>query len=311
MLHHVGKIDIGGLAAQLDGGGDQLVGGAAQYMGADFGRTGKRQLLDPVAGGQRLTGLGTEAIDHVDHAGGQYVLDEIHHQHDGDRGLLGGLEHAAAAGRQHRGQLPGRHQQGEVPGDDLADHAYGLLEVVADGVLIQLGGRALLGADAAGEVAEVIHHQRQVGGQGLAHRLAVLPGLGDGEHLYVLLDAIGDAQQQVAALSDAGLAPAGKGLVGGIQRQLYVGGVGSGHLAEHPAIHRRDVLEIAAGAGGHPVATDEVVVTGLEADQGACLTGSGVNHLIILMCVVLTGPGPVTSCYRKGRARGSDQSDES
>ena len=27
--------------------------------------------------------------------------------------------------------------------------------------------------------------------------------------------------------------------------------------------------------------------------------------------VVLTGPGPVTSCYRKGRARGSDQSDES
>jgi len=29
------------------------------------------------------------------------------------------------------------------------------------------------------------------------------------------------------------------------------------------------------------------------------------------MCVVLTGPGPVTSCYRKGRARGSDQRDES
>lgn len=209
----------------------------------------------------------------------------IHHQHDGDRGLLGGLEHAAAAGRQYRGQLPGGHQQGEVPRDDLADHADGLLEVVADGVLVQLGGGALLGADAAGEVAEVIHHQGQVGGQGLAHRLAVLPGLGDGEHFNVLFDAIGDAQQQVAALGDAGLAPAGERLVGRVQGELDVGGVGAGHLAEHPAIHRRDVLEIAAGARRHPVATDEVVITGFEADQGTCLTGSGINHLIILMCV--------------------------
>ncbi len=282
MLHHIGEVDVGGLATELHGGGDQLVGGAAQDMGAHLGGSGKRQLLDPVAGGECLARLGAEAVDHVDHPGRQDVLDEIHHQHDGDRGLFGGLEHAAAAGRQHRGQLPGRHQQREVPRDDLADHPDGLLEVVADGVLIQLGGRTLLGADTAGEVAEVIHHQRQVGGQGLAHRLAVLPGLGDGEHFNVLFDAIGDAQQQVAALGDAGLAPAGECLVGGVQRQLDIGGVGAGHFAEHLAVHRRDVFKVAAGARRHPLTTDEVVVTGLEADQGTCLTGSGINHLIIL-----------------------------
>ncbi len=282
VLHHVGEVDIGGLAPQLHGGGDQLVGGAAQDMGAHLGRTGKGQFLDPVAGGQRLTCLGAEAVDHVDYAGGQDVLDEIHHQHDGDRGLLGGLEHAAATGRQHRGQLPGGHQQGEVPRDDLADHADGLLEVVADGVLIQLGGRALLSANTACEVAEVIHHQRQVCRQGFAHRFAVLPGFGDGESLDVLLDAIGDAQQQIAALGDTGLAPAGERLMGGIQRQLDIGGVGAGDLAEYFAIHRRDVFKVAAGARSHPLTTDEVVVTGLEADQGTCLTGSGINHLIIL-----------------------------
>ncbi|WP_421165181.1 hypothetical protein, partial [Aeromonas dhakensis] len=50
-----------------------------------------------------------------------------------------------------------------------------------------------------------------------------------------------------------------------------------------------------------------------EADQGTCLTGSGINHLIILMCVVLTGLGgsPVAAVYRKGRARGSDQRSKS
>ncbi len=68
---------------------------------------------------------------------------------------------------------------GEVPRDDLADDAQRLVEVVGDQVLVDLADRALLGAQRAGEVAEVVDRERDVGGEGLADRLAVLPGLGD------------------------------------------------------------------------------------------------------------------------------------
>jgi hypothetical protein len=55
------------------------------------------------------------------------------------------------------------------------------VEVVGDGVLVELGQAALLRPDRPGEVAEVVDGERDVGGQRLPDRLAVLPGLGDGE----------------------------------------------------------------------------------------------------------------------------------
>ena len=97
--------------------------------------------------------------------GGQQVGDQLHQQHDRGRRLLGRLEHDGVAGGQRRGELPGGHQQREVPRDDLADDAERLVEVVGDGVVVELARCALLGADRAGEVAEVVDGQRQVGGQ--------------------------------------------------------------------------------------------------------------------------------------------------
>ena len=95
--------------------------------------------------------------------------------------------------------------------------------------------RALLGADGAGEVAEVVDRQRQVGGQGLADRLAVVPGLADGERLEVRLDAVRDLVQDVGALGGGGLAPGRGGRVRGVESELDVLGRGPGHLAERLA----------------------------------------------------------------------------
>jgi ParB family chromosome partitioning protein len=55
-----------------------------------------------------------------------------------ERRLLGGLEHGAVARRQRGRQLPRRHQQREVPRDDLADHAQRLVEMIGDGVVVDL-----------------------------------------------------------------------------------------------------------------------------------------------------------------------------
>ncbi len=57
-------------------------------------------------------------------------LNDFAQQKRGERGLLGGLEHHGAAGGEGRPKLPCRHQQGEIPRDDLPDHANGFAEGV-------------------------------------------------------------------------------------------------------------------------------------------------------------------------------------
>ncbi len=74
------------------------------------------------------------------------------------------------------------------------------MEVIGRGVLIDLGAGAFLGADAAGEVTEVVGSEGDVGVEGFTHGFAVVPGLGDGQQFEVLLDAIGDFQQHQRAV---------------------------------------------------------------------------------------------------------------
>ena len=100
-------------------------------------------------GGERLAGLDAEAVDDVEHARRQQVADQLHQQHDRGRGLLGRLEHDGVAGGERRGELPGGHQDREVPRDDLADDAERLVEVVGDGVVVDLGRASLPGRGCA------------------------------------------------------------------------------------------------------------------------------------------------------------------
>ncbi len=61
---------------------------------------------------------------HVEHPGRQPGLGGDLGQHQrGQRGGLGRLEHDGVAAGQRGGDLPGRHQQREVPRDHRADHA--------------------------------------------------------------------------------------------------------------------------------------------------------------------------------------------
>src|SRR5579872_1851365 len=66
----------------------------------------------------------TVAGDDVDDAGGQAdALDDLGEGDGSDGGELRRLEHDSVTGGQRRGDLPGEHEQREVPGDDLADDA--------------------------------------------------------------------------------------------------------------------------------------------------------------------------------------------
>src|SRR6478672_13069424 len=115
-------------------------------------------------------------------------------------------------------QLPRRHQDREVPRDDLADHAERLVIVIGDGVVIDLRQRAFLRADARREIAEMIDRQRDVGEARLADRLAVVDGLDRRQHLQVLLHAVGDLVQDLGAFGGRRLSPGVLSLVRRVQR---------------------------------------------------------------------------------------------
>ena len=277
LIHDVVEEDVRGLAAKLQGDRNELVRHGLVDDLADLGGTGEGDLGDAVGRGESSTGLLAEAVDDVEHTLGQDVGDEFGDDQDRGRGLLGGLQDDRVAGREGRADLPRRHEDREVPGDDLADHAEGLVEVVGDRVLVDLRQGALLGTECAGVVAEVIDGQRDVGGECLTHGLAVVPGLGDGQHLEVLLETVGDLQQDTGALLDGGLAPGGCGGVCCVDSLLDVCRLGPGHLGEHLAVDRADVLEVLAVHGRDPLSADEVLVAGLERDQGTFGTGGSVG----------------------------------
>src|SRR5699024_1313240 len=90
--------------------------------------TGECHLADALVRGQGLARLGAEAVDDVEDSGREQITDEFGEDEDRRRGLLGRFEDDAVAGGERRGQLPGGHEQGEVPRNDLSDHAEGLLD---------------------------------------------------------------------------------------------------------------------------------------------------------------------------------------
>ena len=102
----------------------QVAGRRLDDQLADLGRAGERDLVDVGMRGERGAGGLAEAGDDVDDARREAGLhDQLAEAQRRERRLLGGLQHDGAAGGQRRRELPGRHQQREVPRDDLADDA--------------------------------------------------------------------------------------------------------------------------------------------------------------------------------------------
>ena len=221
--HHILEEDVGGFAAELQRDGDQVMAGILHDQPAGRGLAGKGDLGDAVGGGERFAGLQPEPVDDVQHAGRQQIADELGQHHDADRGLLGGFQDHAIAGGQSRGEFPDRHQDREIPRDDLADDAERLVEMIGDGGLVDFREAAFLGAGAGGEIAEMVDGERNVRKRGLADRLAVIDRLDIGEQVEILLHPVGDAVEDQRAGGHGLLAPGLGGGMGGIERQIDIG----------------------------------------------------------------------------------------
>ncbi len=138
------------------------------------------------------------------------------------------------------------------------------MEMIGDRIVVEFPDRAFLGANTAGEIAEMVDGQRNVGGGGFAQRLAVIPGFGLGDPCQVLLDTVGDLQKDVGAFGDRRPAPTVLCLVGGIERQLYILGRRARHFAQLSAVDRRQVVHVAALDRLAPFAADKIAIARLE-----------------------------------------------
>ena len=144
------------------------------------------------------------------------------------------------------------------------------MEMIGDGVVIDLADRAFLSADRAGEIAEMVDGEWNVGSHRLADRLAIVPCLGERNLLQIRLNPVGDLVEDLRPFGDGGAPPGILRGMRGIERGLDVRGVGAGDLADRLAGDRRDVVEIFASFRGFPFAADIVLVTlgegGFEGD---------------------------------------------
>ena len=140
--------------------------------------------------------------------------------------------------------------------------------MIGDGIVIDLRERSFLSADARGEIAEMIDGERNVGEGRLADRLAVVDGLDRGEHLEVLLHAVGYFVEDLGALGRRGIAPGIFRLMRGVERKLDIRGLRARDLAYGLAGDRADIVEVAAGDRRHPSATDEILVAGPQRHAG-------------------------------------------
>ena len=139
------------------------------------------------------------------------------------------------------------------------------MEVVGNRVVIDLRNRAFLGADAAGKIAPVVDGQGDIGGHGLADRLAVVPGFGQRQHIEIVLHPLRNLVHDIGAMGGAGMAPALPRRVGRIERQLNILRTGARNLTESLPGDRGDVFKVLAGGGLKPLAADVIAVTRAKA----------------------------------------------
>ena len=206
----------------------------------------------------RAGGL-AQAVDDVDHPGREARLaGELGDAQGRQRRLLGRLHHDRVAARQRRAPLPGQHQEREVPGDDLADHADRLAQRVReeaaadrDRPALDLVGPARVVAQ---RVADALHVALRVG-----DRLAAVERLERGQLGGVLLDQVGQLEQQPAAIGGVHRAPGARfeGPPRRLDRLVDVGRAGRRDLGDHLARRRVVRLELAAIDRVDPLIVDE------------------------------------------------------
>ena len=121
------------------------------------------------------------------------------------------VQPAARAGASFQAAM----RKGKVPRDDLADDANRFVDDQAQRVVVQGRRPAVFAADDAGEVAEMVGCCRDVDGLRFPDGLAIVQGFDEGQRVGVLIDDVGDFQEDGLSFSGRYVLPGREGSLGG------------------------------------------------------------------------------------------------
>ena len=193
--------DEGRLAAQFQRKLLARTGGGLADEPADFGRTGEGDLVDIGMINECRTRLAV-ACDDVDDARRQACLAADFGEGQGrERREFGGLQDHGVTGGEGGCDLPGQHEQREIPRNDLPAHADRLIagKFVGD----HLGP--------AGVMIEMAGDERNIDITGLTDRLAIVHRLEHRKEALALLDQSGNRVEMRRAAMARQLRPWTKG----------------------------------------------------------------------------------------------------
>ena len=161
-------------------------------------------------------------------------LGQLRHAQGRQRRLLGRLEDDGAACGQRRAPFPRLHQRGEVPGDDLADHADRLVPRVAKVIALDRDGFAVNLVCPTRVIAVAFARHGQVDVEGIAIGLAVVQRFEGRQLLAICFDEIGKPVKQAATFRGVHLRPRTgfKRLAGCLDRQVHIRLFPLGNLAD-------------------------------------------------------------------------------
>ena len=144
----------------------------------------------------------------------------------------------------------------------------------------------------------MVDRERDVRRERLPYGLAVLPALGDCEHLEVVLDRVRDPVQDARALGDRGLAPSVLCGVRRVERKVDVLGRRARDLRERLTGRRCHVLGVLPLHRSDPVAADEVVVARLQLDGTVVVSRSREDRDLLDGCHDSPSVGPTSRWMR-------------
>ena len=150
--------------------------------------------------------------------------------------------------------------------------------MVGNGVAVNLAQAAFLRTQATCKVAEMVDGEGNVGIQRFTYSLAVVHGFGVSQQFQVLLNPVGNLEQDIGALCSRRTPPFCRGGVCGIQRQFNVFRSGARRLGVDLAGNGREYIKVPTLDRCNKLAANEIVIAGLVFDF--CVGGAweGVQH---------------------------------
>ena len=171
---------------------------------------------------QPLAGLRALAGDDIDHALRQDVLNETHEFHQRQRCVGGWLHDDGIARRKRRRELPACHGEGEIPRDDLPDHADRFMEDERHGIVIDHRRTAFPRTEAPCKIAEMVAAERNIRCLRLADRLAVVERLHESQVIGIGINDVCDLQKKILSFDRGCLRPSRKRCASRFHSFVYI-----------------------------------------------------------------------------------------